>query len=134
MVIPQDGAVPDLPSGYPFPPFVMGLHKVDCQPWYPRLNQTQGPSLGITFGTGSEKINRLQIFKSNDICVSDWNENKNTASCCEAKNGGLLGTIHENGKGDFGADYDLGPEGGACVRLGPGFDQTLWQMRYYKAT
>ena len=127
------GFPPDLPIGYAIISSAPYLYEGECNAWFPVYNQSEGPSVGISFGTGLQQTQALQIFKSNVQCASDLDTGFGLESCCDAEFGGLLGTIYKNGTADFGADYNLGPKNGACMRLGPGFDQTLWQMRFYKA-
>ncbi|MDI1492552.1 MAG: hypothetical protein OHK93_003766 [Ramalina farinacea] len=92
-------------------------HQGLCSAYQPILNQTEGPSLGINFGSASDKIDELQIFIDNGKCDFDQGSYGIAVpeSCCDALFGGLLGTIYRNGTSDFGADINLGKNNEACV-------------------
>ena len=110
------------------------LDRGSCTAWYPYLDQKRGPSVGLDFNTDrDDRIKQVQFFKPSDRCAAA--EAKDSGSldvCCHIDGGGLLGVINANGTGsDFGAAKDMGGKGKTCVQLGPGHDQTLWQMRYY---
>ena len=131
--LPEDAGLPNIPRGYGITSLIPQLDKGYCTAWYPMFNQSEGPGIGINFGIGSEKTSELHIFKFNDKCASDMKSVLDPDLCCGAKNGGLLGIIYENGTTDFGAENNSGIKDGMCTSLGPGSDQTIWQMRFFKA-
>ena len=111
------------------------LTKGSCTAWYPYLDQQHGQSVGVDFNTDKyDRIEQVQVFKETDACLAaealqDGEGPRDI--CCHEAAGGLLGVINKNGTGgDFGAVKDMGFKGNTCVQLGPGHDQTLWEMRY----
>ena len=117
--------------------FNPGLIKGQCVPWYPVLDQQNGPSVGLNFGSNFRHIDQVQIFKSTHECAiaeeavdpDAWGPPE---VCCHKDAGGLLGVINANGTdSDFGATKDMGFKGSMCAQIGPGHNQTLWEMKYF---
>ncbi|MDI1492550.1 MAG: hypothetical protein OHK93_003764 [Ramalina farinacea] len=113
-----------------------GLIKGACFPWYPVLDQQNGPSVGINFGSNFRHIDQVQFFKSTRGCAiaeaaapDAWYPPE---ICCHKDQGGLLGMINANGTdSDFGATKDMGFKGSMCAQIGPGHNQSLWEMKYF---
>ena len=111
------------------------LQKGTCTAWYPVLDQYDGPSVGVNFGSNAFHIKQVQFFKLTPKCAAAEANNHGDnppAICCHKDEGGLLGVLNANGTdSDFGAVKDMGFKGSMCAQIGPGHNQTLWQMRYF---
>ena len=111
-----------------------------CIPWYPLLTETEGPSVGVTFGVGANKTTAIKFFRQEGNCISDADTDTQEAqnpSCCDEAQGGYLGTMFEavnsaHVVSDFGSSK-FGMKEGKCAKIGlqPNANQTLWQMRYF---
>lgn len=111
------------------------LEKGTCTAWYPVLDQYSGPSVGVNFGANAFHIKQVQFFGLTPECAAAEANNDGDyppAVCCHKDAGGLLGVMNANGTdSDFGAVKDMGFKGSMCAQIGPGHNQTLWQMRYF---
>lgn len=111
-----------------------------CTPWYPALPETAGPSLGVTFGSGSNKTTSIQFFEPVGNCHSDADtdpRDQQMPSCCDESQGGYLGTVYEAANKDVLSDFGaskFGMKEGKCAKIGlqPNANQTLWPMRFFK--
>ena len=107
-----------------------------CIPWYPVLTADKGPSLGVTFGAGGEKLTKIKFYKSAGPCIHDLSNrdssNGNLPNCCDDTQGNFLGALFDQGKSDFGASYHKGLDHGVCATIGSqvGANQTIWQTRF----
>ena len=106
------------------------LYPGSCIPWYPVLTAEKGPSLGVTFGAGENKLDQIRFFKSAARCVENG-----PLACCNERLGTLLGVMYQNGTADFGASYNVGLKHGMCAKIGsqPDANQTIWETRYVMA-
>ena len=110
------------------------LYSGTCFPWYPVLTAENGPSVGVSFGSGGGSVSKVHFYKPRGVCTlgQEWG----VPSCCDDEDlSHYLGSMNAKGKSDFGATDKLGLKG-MCAQIGsqPGANQTLWEARYVMAT